>query len=273
MRAGSYVVVTTGVPTAAGITGMQLPNAGGQECGFTDLVRPTTANNVVQSASNFGSVSDVFDGIDFDANARLAKGTFLSGGVSWGRERYNICGLENNYSITAVTGSGATIGSIGGAGTAASPLVSRTDTSFCDVHPPFQPNVKGQFSYPFPWGIGGSLSFQSVPGAQINANYPLANNSPGLTLGRAFSAVPPSVSMVAPGSLYLDRIYQTDIRFTKTIRYRATTIRPTVSVFNLFNANPTNTNAAYVTTYGPAWLGPTVILTPRFADIGVQIDF
>jgi hypothetical protein len=141
------------------------------------------------------------------------------------------------------------------------------------VHPPFQPNVKGQLSYPFPWGIGGSVSFQSLPGAQINANYPLSNASAGLTLGRNFSTVPPSVSMVAPGSLYLDRIYQTDIRFTKTIKYRATVIRPTFSVFNLFNANPTNTNNAYQATYGAAWLAPTVIMTPRFADIGVQIDF
>ena len=78
---------------------------------------------------------------------------------------------------------------------------------------------------------------------------------------------------MAPGLLYLDRIYQTDIRFTKNFKYRATTIRPTVSVFNLFNANPTNTNNAYQTTYGGAWLAPTVILTPRFLDFGVQIDF
>ena len=151
--------------------------------------------------------------------------------------------------------------------------VSRTDAAFCDVHPPFQPNVKAQISYPFPWGIGGSLSFQSLPGAQISANYPLTNTSAGLTLGRLFSSVPPSVSMVAPGTMYLDRIYQTDIRVTKTFRYRATTIRPTVNVFNLFNANPTNTFASFTTTYGTTWLQPTVILTPRFVDFGVQVDF
>jgi len=151
--------------------------------------------------------------------------------------------------------------------------VSRTDPAYCDVHPPYQPNVKGQIAYPLPWGIGASLSFQSLPGAQVVANYPLTNTTPGLTLGRTFSSTPPSVSMVAPGTLYLDRIYQSDIRFTKSIKYRETTIRPTVSIFNLFNANPTNTNAAYTNTYGPAWLAPTVILTPRFLDFGVQIDF
>ena len=79
--------------------------------------------------------------------------------------------------------------------------------------------------------------------------------------------------MVPPGTLYLDRIYQTDIRFTKSIRYRATVIRPTLSVYNLFNANPTNTNAAFQTTYGGSWLAPTVIMTPRFMDIGVQVSF
>ena len=261
----SFTSYCINVPTAPGITGVQLPNAGGQECGFTDLVKPTTALNVVQSASNLGSVSDKYDGFDFDANARLGKGTFISGGVSLGREAYNICALEGNYGVTAISGSGATVGSIGS-------TVSRTDTAFCNVSPPFQPNVKGQLSYPFPWGIGGSVTFQSLPGAQVVANDPLTNTSAGLTLGRAFTT-PPSVSLVAPGTSYLGRIYQTDVRFTKTIKYRATTIRPTFSVYNLFNANPTNTNAAYQTTYGAAWLQPTVILTPRFADIGVQIQF
>jgi len=165
-----------------------------------------------------------------------------------------------------VTGSGATVGSIG-------TTVSRTDQAFCNVHPPFQPNVKGQLSYPFPWGIGGSISFQSLPGAQINANYPLTNTSAGLTLGRNFSTVPPSVSMVAPGTEYLPRIYQTDIRFSKTFKLDRTTIRPTVNIFNLFNANPTNTFNAYQQTYGAAWLQPTVIMTPRFVDFGVQVDF
>jgi hypothetical protein len=267
----SFTQYCVAVPSAPGITGVTLPNAGGQECGFYDLVRPTTPNNVIQLASNFGKVQDVYDGVDFDANARLGRSTFVSGGVSWGRERYNICDLMSNLSINqaGLSNPGASFG----AGNAGSPFVSRTDTAFCDVRPPFQPNVKGQISYTFPYGIGTSLTYQSLPGAQISASYPLANTTPGLTLGRTFSSVAPSVSMVPPGTMYLDRINQTDIRLTKTFKYRATTIRPTFSVYNLFNANPTNTNAAFVTTYGATWLGPTVIMTPRFADLGIQINF
>jgi len=270
----SYTPFCVTIPTAAGITGATLPSAGSQECGFTDLNAPVALNNLVKLAKDWApdgkDVQDVYDGFDFYANARLGRGTILSGGVSLGRERYNICNLESVYGINSVTGSGSNVGSIG-------TTVSRTDQAYCNVHPPFQPNVKGQLAYPFPWGINGSVSFQSLPGAQVVANYPLTNTSLGLTLGRAFSSVPPTVSMVAPGTVYLDRIYQTDIRFSKSIKYRDTTIRPTVSVFNLFNANPTNTNAAFTTTYTNSatntWLAPTVILTPRFVDFGVQIDF
>jgi hypothetical protein len=260
----SYTSYCINLPTAPAITGFAMPNGGSQQCGYIDLVRPTTANNVIQLASNFGKVDDVYDGFDFDANARLGKSLLVNGGVSIGRERVDACALKDNLSIAAV-GFGAV--------TAGFSNTTPRDNAYCRVSPPYQPNVKGQITYPFPWGIGGSLSFQSLPGAQINANYPLTNTTAGLTLGRPFSSVAPSVSIVAPGTQFLDRIYQTDIRFTKNFRYRATTIRPTISAYNLFNANPTNTNNAYTQTYGATWLAPTVIMTPRFVDFGVQIDF
>jgi hypothetical protein len=72
------------------------------------------------------------------------------------------------------------------------------------------------------------------------------------------------------GSLYGDRIFQTDLRLSKTFRAGNTRIRPTFSIYNLFNANPVQT---YNTTFGSAWLAPTVILQARFADLGVQVDF
>jgi hypothetical protein len=112
----------------------------------------------------------------------------------------------------------------------------------------------------------------------------VTNTTPGLTLGRAFSSVAPSVSLVQPGLLYLDRIYQTDIRFTKTIRYRATTIRPTVSVFNLFNAiNPSGfrtrvivptTGAADATLLQPtSYSGDFRRPEQRVGQIGLRFTF
>jgi hypothetical protein len=261
----SFTAFCIGVPSAPGITGVTLPNAGGQECGFTDLKAPTTANNLVQSVNNLGSISDHFDGFDFDANARLGRGIFVSGGLSVGREAYNICSLVGNYSITGVSGAGAGLGTIGAG-------VSRTDQAFCNVSPPFQPNVKGQISYPLPWHLTVAGTFQSLPGAQISGNYPLSNTTPGLTLGRNFTSAP-TAAMVAPGTMYEDRLYQTDIRFSGVFRVGRTTIRPNFSVYNLFNSNAVNTNNPFNATYGASWLAPVIILTPRFADVGVQVNF
>ena len=70
----SYTPYCIGVPTAPSITGVPLPNAGGQQCGYFDLIRPTTQALVIQSAENFGGVEDVYDGYDFDVNARLGQG-------------------------------------------------------------------------------------------------------------------------------------------------------------------------------------------------------
>ena len=137
--------------------------------------------------------------------------------------------------------------------------------------PPFQPQVKGQIALPVAvrasWPAGPS---RACPGRQQSANYPLSNAIVLPSLGRPFTNTPPTVAIVPAGTMYGDRIYQTDVRFRKTIKSGRTTIRPTISIYNLFNANPVQT---YNNTYGAAWLAPTVILTPRFMDFGVQIDF
>ena len=83
-------------------------------------------------------------GIDFDANARLGRGIIMSGGVSIGRERTNSCALANDLSLVFQSGVGA------GTGSGVGILAPRTP-AYCDVHPPFQPNVKGQIAYPIPW--------------------------------------------------------------------------------------------------------------------------
>jgi hypothetical protein len=169
-----------------------------------------------------------------------------------GRERTNNCDLLNNLSFAF------------GAGT-----VPRT-TAYCDVHPPFQPQWKANASYPLPLGIQVAANFQSLSGPELSANYPLSNAIALPSLGRNFTNVAPTVNILPPATLYGDRIFQTDIRFSKTIKSGRTAIRPTVNFFNLFNANPIQT---YTNTFGAAWLAPTVILNPRFMDFGVQIDF
>jgi hypothetical protein len=230
----------------------RLANGGGyQQCGLFDVNRNITPNNLIINASEIGGIDDVYDGFDFDVNARLARNIILSGGVSLGRERINRCALKDDLSLAFGTD-------------------PRTD-DYCNNSPPFQPQVKGQAAYPLPWwDISLSATFQSLSGPQLSANYPLTNAIAGPSLGRPFTNVPPTVNIVPNGTMYGDRIYQTDLRISKAFRTGGTTIRPTVSIYNLFNANPVQT---YNLTYGSAWLAPTVIMQARFVDIGVQVDF
>jgi hypothetical protein len=146
------------------------------------------------------------------------------------------------------------------------------------VRPPFQPIVKGQVAYPLPWDIAVSATFQSLPGPEQRAQYPLSNDIARPSLGRNFTSVPPTVDLEPAGTLYGDRVYQTDLRISRMFRTGGMTIRPTFSVYNLFNANPALTyNPAY--SFNPAlptqapWPRPQTVLTPRFAKISAQIDF
>jgi hypothetical protein len=230
----------------------------GQLCGLNDVNRNIAANNLIFNADNVGGIDDAFDGLDFDVNARLARNIFVSGGVSVGRERVNLCNLKDDLSLTATAGPAAL--------TATSPRLD----SYCDVHQPWLPQFKGQVAYPLPAGVNISATFQSLSGPVITANYPLTNAIASPSLGRPFTSVPPTVDLLDPSSMYGDRIFQTDLRLSKTLRVGHATIRPTVSVYNLFNANPVQT---YNTTYGPAWTAPTVIMQARFVDIGLQMDF
>jgi hypothetical protein len=142
--------------------------------------------------------------------------------------------------------------------------------NYCDVSQPWLPQYKGQVAYPLPWSLNLSATFQSLSGPVVTANYPLTNAIAAPSLGRNFTNVPPTVDLLDPLTEYGDRIYQTDLRLSRQIRLGGVQIRPTVSVYNLFNANPVQT---FNTTYGPAWRAPTVIMQARFVDIGLQIDF
>jgi len=241
-------------------TDPRLPGSGTQQCGYFDVNRNIAPNNLIFNSSKVGGIDDVYDGYDFDVNARLARNTLVSGGVSWGRERVNACNLKDDLSLSA-------------------PANFRTssprDEKFCNSHPNWNPQIKGQFSYRLPWEVNFSATYQSLSGPEIFAQCPVNSTVNGAplctaTLSRPFTGAAPSVDIVDSGRIYGDRIYQTDIRFSRTIRTGRTTVRPTVSVYNLFNSNAIQT---YSNTYGTSWQTPLSIMQSRFVDIGVQMDF
>ena len=145
----------------------RLENGGGyQQCGLFDVNRNITPNNLIFNSSDIGGIDDVYDGFDFDVNARLARNIILSGGVSLGRERVSYCNLKDDLSLT-------TNGRDFGVNT------PRTD-DYCNITPPFQPQVKGQVAYPLPWwDISLSATFQSLSGPQLERELPIDQRACG----------------------------------------------------------------------------------------------
>ena len=265
----------TAPTTASATSGFTLPNAGQQVCGFVDLnpsFSTVTPFFVVQKASNFGKVSDIYTGYDLNLNARLPRGGMVSGGASIGHEVTDICEVADKVSVTyaavaGVTASTAgtlapTYGSTGAAGT--------PSTLYCRVAPPFQPDVKGLVSYPLPWwGITASATMQNRPGPQILATY---NVTSALTqnLGRNLATGSATTGLIAPGTLYGDRFTQVDVRVGKNVRIGKSRIAASLDVYNLLNSSAVLTQN---NTVGPLWRSPTNILQGRLIKFGAQFDF
>ena len=77
--------------------------------------------------------------------------------------------------------------------------------------------------------------------------------------------------MIAPGTLYGDRLNQLDFRGSKIFRFATKDrIQLNVDLYNLFNADPV---LALNNTYGSAWQRPLQILQGRLLKFGVQVDF
>lgn len=246
----------------------RLPGGGGNQiCNFTDL-KPSafgrTPNDVVTAASNFGDVTDVFTGVDLTLTARLARGGVASGGFSAGHERTDFCDVIGKADFTSNTNSSA--GKIGETNISIYP-----SSNYCSITPPYQPDWKALVSYPLPWGLNASATWQNRAGPQILAAHTVRNGTDGTTLGRNYTLGSSAISLIQPGTMYADRLNQVDVRVAKSVRFRDRgRVQATVSVFNLLNANSV---LVHNNTFGPAWLTPLQILQGRLLKFGALFEF
>jgi hypothetical protein len=236
----------------------RLPNGGGAVIGPLMDRNPDTltrpADNHVRLASNYGNQVQVWSGADFTLSARLASGVSVHGGVSTGRTETDNCDI-----LTRVPEAGALA------------------LPYCHQLTNFLTDVKLQSSYTIPKvdvQLGGS--FRSSPGPVISANQVIPNAAVRPSLGRDLSggAANVTVNLVAPGSLYGDRLNQVDFRIGKVVRVGRMRNVVGLDVYNAFNANPVLAeNATYRNTTITGWRVPTSIQPARFVKISVQVDF
>jgi hypothetical protein len=81
-----------------------------------------------------------------------------------------------------------------------------------------------------------------------------------------------TVNLIAPGTIYGDRINELDIRVAKLLRYGRSRLLVAADIYNVLNSSAV---LSYNNTFVPGgtWLQPLSILTPRFLKVTAQVDF
>jgi hypothetical protein len=117
-----------------------------------------------------------------------------------------------------------------------------------------------------------STTWQSTPGPEILANWDVPNATVASVIGRnlAGGARNQTVPLVAPLSMYGDRVDQIDFRVAKRLTFGRTRTLVGVDLFNVLNSSDV---LSYTNTFGPRWLAPRGILEARLAKLSVQMDF
>ncbi len=195
-----------------------------------------------------------WNGVEVNVSARVRNGLTLQGGTSTGRTSTDTCAVRAALPETAPT------------------------NPFCHVDNPFLTQVKGLASYVIPKiQVSASTAFQSIPGANLAANYTYPAAQLAAAFGRAPTGVT-TVNLVAPGTLQGDRINQIDIRVGKIVRFSRYRTQFSVDLYNALNVNPIQTYQQTFIVPAPvlgssSWLAPQGILPARFAKLTVQFDF
>jgi hypothetical protein len=160
---------------------------------------------------------------------------------------------------------------------------------FCDqteLGMPYLTQFKVSGSYPGPFGISISGNWQGYPGqpggtARQDATYSQAISrviDPSLNVNYVVdrTVIPTltqtsvTVPLIKPGTKYLDRWNQVDVRLAKRFQFGNVKLQGQLDIFNILNASSV---LSTVETYGTSLDRPTAILQGRLFAAGMQMSF
>jgi hypothetical protein len=218
----------------------KLPNGGGEVITLYNL-KPEKLG-VVDSVSSFSTTNTrVYDGIEFSANARIKGGGFVLGSITSDRTKVNNCDVANS---------------------------DPNGLRFCNQVPPFRGLYKVSASYPVPFQVQLSGTFQLRPGNSIGSNYTFNSTIAGVALTGGGTR---TVQLVDPTTLFYPYIRQLDLRAARNFHLGARRrLQAFVEIFNLPNVSTVLTVNEI---FGAQWLQPQIIDQPRHFQIGAQFDF
>jgi hypothetical protein len=246
-------------------TDPRLPGGGGYSLpGFYD-VKPAKfgqSTTVVSQSSNYGKETEVYDGIDLTVMGRIKSAT-LTGGVNVGRQSHADCAVlvgrpqmtPQNFPLEPARNG------------------IPYNESFCDGARPWQPQLKVQATLPLPKGVNLAMTYQNLPGIPITATMVASSAQIQPFLGRPLAAGDrgtKELQLIAPYTMFEDRITQMDVRVAKKFTVGRVTASALLDVFNAFNSSSV---LSLNTTYGANWLRPTEVLAGRLFKAGLQMGF
>jgi Carboxypeptidase regulatory-like domain len=218
---------------------------------------------------NSDTNSRVYNGFELSFNARLPHGANAFGGLTTDRTVANNCQPYVGANIYHTT-----LGTTAASNPNAEIYCDQTQLSI-----PFRTQFKLSGNYPMPYGVELSGTFQSYPGFQnygsgaggsaaapwLDVQYKI---SPKVVPGLNQSAE--TVPLIAPGTKYLDRLNQLDVRLAKKFPLGSGNWQLQLDIFNVLNAS---TAVATNQTFGSSLDQPTQILLGRLLSIGAQFHF
>jgi hypothetical protein len=232
----------------------RLPGGGGYVVSGLYDITPTLfgqTNNLTTWGSNYGDEYSRYNGLLVNLNARTRNGITFQGGINSGKTVTDTCDVRAHLPELTLT------------------------NPYCHVDSGFVTRVTGLGSYVIPKvDVLVSGTFRSDQGATLAANYTATSAVAAQTLGRPLAGSTPNVTvnLIAPGTLYGDRVNELDLRIAKVIRLGRTRTNVGFDFYNVLNANPILTyNAAFIP--NGSWLVPTSVLQARFEMISASIDF
>ena len=265
----NIAVQPMGTSNTTGYTAVNIPNPLDSSKSVTVYnLDPTLFGKVALYDYNSTTNRRQYDSWDIGFQSKVGHGTVF-GGYSSSRMLLNTCDQQDpNYIATSVAGNG---------------MPGRTGLAYCDQFAygiPYRNQFKLSGTYPLPWGIALSGSFQSNPGGGSTQNGIEQSNTIVYTLTKAqFAAAAPgntltqtSVSTVLeqPGVDYYPRINSLDIRLSKKVAFGPRSVTFAIDAFNALNNNAvTATTQVFGASYGRV----NGILPPRIIQIGGTLNF
>jgi hypothetical protein len=261
----------------------RLPMSGRQVCGLWDQRVNVATSNLYGFSGNYvdryninnlaqSDQTEHFNGVDIQLQSRFGRGTF-AGGWSTG----------NTIQNTAISANGGQINNnSSNCFVVDNPEQLTSELSPCQVNTPYQHRFRFNGSYELPWGgVQVAAVYQDLPGPLIVANRVFTsaeiNAQATGALGRNLRLANRTIDMLAPFSMFGDRVRQVDMRVSKLLRFGGRRIQGNLDVYNLLNASTAtfirNTYTAPGAVTTTPWLQPTQILDGRFAKFSMQFDF